>query len=104
MISPQTGPKSRSVAAFRTSSLHLRPPLWLRRTMAAAKDQGQPSPTPTTTRANFELERFTWGAPDRLELCGTFAGLRDIPVDAPVLVVSGPETMHRLPVVPGTLS
>jgi hypothetical protein len=104
MISPQTGLKRRSVASFRTSSLHLRPPLWLRRTMAAAKDQGQPSPTPTTTRPTFELERFTWGAPDRLELCGTFAGLRDIPVDAPVLVVSGPETGHRLPVVPGTLS
>jgi hypothetical protein len=72
--------------------------------MAAPEDRGQPSGTSTTTRAKFQLERFAWGAPDRLELCGTFAGLRDTPVDPPVLVVSGPEAMHRLPVVPDTLS
>jgi hypothetical protein len=72
--------------------------------MAAAKDQGQSSAPPTTTRATFQLERFAWGAPDRLELSGTFAGLRDAPVDAPVLVVSGPELTHRLPVLPDTLS
>jgi hypothetical protein len=56
------------------------------------------------TRATFQLEQFAWGAPDRLELSGTFVGLRDAPVDAPVLVVSGPDQMHRLPVLADTRS
>lgn len=72
--------------------------------MVAGKDQGQPSGPPATARAMFQLERFGWGAPDRLELSGTFVGLRDTPADAPVLVVSGPEVTHRLPVVRDTLS
>jgi hypothetical protein len=72
--------------------------------MVAGKDQGQRSGPLTTTRAIFQLERFAWGAPDRLALSGTFVGLRDTPVDAPVLVVSGPERTHRLPVLSDTLS
>src|SRR4051794_631255 len=47
----------------------------------------------------FALERFGWEAPDRLELCGTFAGLRDVPREPPVLIVSGAERSHRLPAV-----
>ena len=54
--------------------------------------------------AIFELERFAWGAPDRLELSGRFIGLPDAPSDTPVLVLTGEEGVHRLPVDPDSLS
>jgi hypothetical protein len=54
--------------------------------------------------ATFELERFVWGAPDRLEVCGTFAGVGDAPAGSPVLVVRGNGDMHRLPAVPDSVS
>jgi hypothetical protein len=54
--------------------------------------------------ATFELERFVWGAPDRLELSGTFAGVGDAPAGAPVLVVRGNDDTHRLPAVPESVS
>ena len=47
----------------------------------------------------FELARFAWGAPDRLELSGKFIGLPDVPADDPMLVISGVDGVHRLPVV-----
>ena len=52
----------------------------------------------------FELARFAWGAPDRLELAGRFVGLADLPADAPTLVISGANGVHRLPVVPDSVS
>jgi chromosome segregation ATPase len=52
----------------------------------------------------FELARFAWGGPDRLELAGRFVGLSDLPADAPTLVISGANGVHRLPVVPASLS
>ena len=52
----------------------------------------------------FELARFAWGAPDRLELAGRFVGLSDLPADAPTLVISGANGVHRLPVVPDSVS
>jgi len=55
-------------------------------------------------RPSFELSRFTWGAPDRLELAGRFVGLADLPAAAPSLVISGTDGEHRLPVVPDSLS
>jgi polyhydroxyalkanoate synthesis regulator phasin len=55
-------------------------------------------------RPMFELAHFAWGAPDRLELAGTFVGLSDFPAEAPTLVISGTNGMHRLPVVPDSLS
>ena len=61
-----------------------------RRTVAVA----EPSSADTRT---FELERFAWGAPDRLELAGTFTGLDGPPADSPVLVLTGPNRTHRLP-------
>src|SRR5918999_6017899 len=54
--------------------------------------------------ATFELERFVWGAPDRLELSGTFAGVGDAPAGSPVLVVRGNGDTHRLPAVPESVS
>jgi hypothetical protein len=46
----------------------------------------------------FELKRFAWATPDRLELLGTFGGLQEAPVDAsPVLVVRAGQSVHRLP-------
>lgn len=62
--------------------------------IVVAEDQGRPA------RATFELERFAWGAPDRLEVSGTFVGLRDAPPDRPMLVVYGRERTQRLRAVP----
>jgi hypothetical protein len=52
----------------------------------------------------FELARFAWGAPDRLELSGRFTGLPDLPADDPTLVIDGVDGVHRLPVVPDSLA
>jgi chromosome segregation ATPase len=46
----------------------------------------------------FELERFEWAAPDRLQVAGTFAGLGEADVKPPTLVLRGPEHTHRLAV------
>jgi hypothetical protein len=54
--------------------------------------------------AVFELERFTWGAPDRLDVAGRFGGLRAAPREAPVLVVRAGDRTHRLPALPEKLS
>jgi hypothetical protein len=54
--------------------------------------------------ATFELERFVWGAPDRLEISGTFSGVADPPADSPVLVVRGNGDTHRLPAVLDSVS
>jgi hypothetical protein len=43
----------------------------------------------------FDLERFEWNAPDRLEVSGQFHGLQE-PPDEPVLIVNGGGTAHRL--------
>lgn len=49
----------------------------------------------------FDLERFEWAAPDRLQLAGTFAGLGDGAAAPPTLVLHGSERSHRLPAVEG---
>jgi hypothetical protein len=48
---------------------------------------------------SFELERFGWATPDRLEIDGRFIGLGDPPAAEPVLVLRGAERTHRLPAV-----
>jgi hypothetical protein len=57
-----------------------------------------------TQSPTFELARFTWGAPDRLELSGRFRGLPEGPTGLPELLISGAEGEHRLPVLPNSLS
>jgi hypothetical protein len=52
----------------------------------------------------FELARFVWEAPDRLEVSGRFIGLPYVPADDPVLVVDGVDGTHRLPVVSDSFS
>ena len=47
----------------------------------------------------FELERFVWAAPDRLEVAGVFVGVGDAPLDAPILVVHEGDDTHPLSVV-----
>ena len=47
----------------------------------------------------FELKRFVWATPDRLEIDGRFVGLGDGPTGDAVLVLRGPERTHRLPAV-----
>ena len=44
----------------------------------------------------LELERFAWGAPDRLEVAGTFTGLEEPDAAPPILVLSGAGRTHRL--------
>jgi hypothetical protein len=56
---------------------------------------------PVEAGPTFELDRFTWAAPDRLELSGRFSGIGDAPADA-VLVVRGLDWVRRLPAVPET--
>ena len=52
-----------------------------------------------TETPTFELKRFAWGAPDRLEVAGTFGGLPETRPDSAVLVVHAGETVHELPAV-----
>lgn len=72
--------------------------------MVAGEDQDGPTRAAATPRATFELERFAWAGPDRLQVSGRFTGLRDVPPDVPVLVVCGPERMHRLEALSDSLS
>src|SRR4051794_37559757 len=51
-------------------------------------------------RERFELERFSWIAPDRLQLCGRFTGLRRAPMVPRELVVQGDGGEQRLPAAP----
>jgi HAMP domain-containing protein len=69
--------------------------------MSGASNGSQATGTPVEPGATFELDRFTWAAPDRLELSGRFTGIGDAPGDA-VLVVRGPDRVQRLPAVAGT--
>jgi methyl-accepting chemotaxis protein len=72
--------------------------------MVAGEDQHGPTRAAATPRATFELERFAWAGPDRLQVSGRFTGLGGVPTDVPVLVVSGPERTHRLAALPDSLS
>ena len=47
----------------------------------------------------FELERFVWATPDRLEIDGRFVGLDAAPPADPVLVLHGDDRTHRLAAV-----
>ena len=63
-----------------------------------------PAVVTLTMAPTFELRRFAWGTPDRLEVSGTFGGLPDLAADdTPVLVVKAGEIVHRLPAVPESL-
>jgi hypothetical protein len=63
-----------------------------------------PSEARQTESAIFELERFSWGAPDLLQLLGRFVGLGEAPTEAPVLVIRGAKRPHRLPVAADNVS
>ena len=66
---------------------------------------GDQTPAPRTAAPTFELKRFAWATPDRLELSGMFGGMQDAPADAPpVLVVRAGDRVHRLPAVPDSVS
>jgi hypothetical protein len=53
------------------------------------------------TGPTFVIERFGWGAPDRLEVAGIFTGLAIEPRGAAILTVEGEDGAHRLPAVDG---
>jgi hypothetical protein len=50
----------------------------------------------------FDLERFEWNAPDRLEVSGQFHGFQEPPGE-PVLIVNSDSTPHRLEAAPDTV-
>src|SRR3954447_16262350 len=68
--------------------------------MAAADDTRRRSATQPGAAPTFSLERFSWGAPDRLEVTGVFSGVADEASGDPVLAVHGPDGTHRLPAIP----
>jgi len=55
-------------------------------------------------RPSFELKRFAWAAPDRLDLSGVFSGVADEPAGEPSLVVRGSGGEHRLPAIADSIS
>jgi hypothetical protein len=69
--------------------------------------RNHPTQEPATApgeAVTFALERFSWGAPDRLELAGTFDGLDAAPSGAAVLVLAGVTGTYRLTASPGDVS
>jgi hypothetical protein len=71
--------------------------------VVAGEDQGG-NTRAAAPQATFELERFAWGGPDRLQVSGRFNGLGHVPPGAPVLVIRGPERTHRLEALPDSVS
>ena len=67
--------------------------------MTAGSDSRPASSDPLDGRPMFALDRFEWGAPDRLEVAGSFFGLEGRPAAEPVLMVHGPDGPHRLPAI-----
>jgi hypothetical protein len=72
--------------------------------MTPPKDVPQDPATAPAEAVTFALERFSWGAPDRLELAGTFDGLASAPTGAAVLVLAGETGTYRLTAAPGDVS
>ena len=59
----------------------------------------KPSSSNGTGGPTFVVERFGWGAPDRLEVAGTFSGLAAGTPGGAVLTVIGEDGAHRLPAI-----
>lgn len=72
--------------------------------MTPSKHRTQDPPTDPAQAVSFALERFAWGAPDRLELAGTFNGLEAAPAGEAVLVLAGSTGTYRLTAAPGDVS
>jgi hypothetical protein len=72
--------------------------------MAAQSGSAERDGATPAQRATFDLERFTLGAPDRVELSGTFSGLGEATGGQPVLVVRADDREVRLPAVAETVS
>lgn len=72
--------------------------------MTPSNHPTQDPPTAAADAVSFALERFAWGAPDRLELAGTFDGLDATPAGEAVLVLAGATGTYRLTAAPGDVS
>ena len=66
--------------------------------MPAGGDPRRPPPD-VAQSPTFTVEHFGWGAPDRLEVTGTFSGLEASPPAEAVLTVFGEDGAHRLPAI-----
>lgn len=67
--------------------------------MPRGGNSSRPGADATDALPAFVVERFDWGAPDRLELAGTFADVDAEAISEPVLAVHGGDGVHRLPAV-----
>ena len=65
--------------------------------MDAGESASRSAGTAPRDRPSFELERFAWASPDRLEVVGKFSGLSGAPPGPAVLVLQGGDQTHRLP-------
>ena len=65
--------------------------------MDAGDSASRSAGTAPRDRPSFELERFAWASPDRLEVIGKFSGLSGAPPGPAVLVLQGGDQTHRLP-------
>ena len=50
---------------------------------------------------SFELERFSWTEPDRLEVIGRWTGLEGRRLGRPVLTLTLDDERHRVTALPG---
>jgi hypothetical protein len=73
-----------------------------RKHSAALLAHAAPSPERDGAGPAVHVERFAWGAPDRLEVSGWFTGLDDATTAPAILVVRGADGSHRLPAVSGS--
>src|SRR5436305_13592894 len=63
---------------------------------ASAMTAGSSPPAPTAGAAVFDVERFGWTAPDRLEVAGRWSGVRGLRFMRPTLDVPGDGARRRL--------
>jgi hypothetical protein len=64
-------------------------------TLLAGMAGGSAQLSPPTGTAAFDVERFAWTSPDRLEVCGRWYGVRGLRFVRPTLEVAGPEGTRR---------
>src|SRR2546423_12439857 len=57
---------------------------------------GSMPPAPTAGTAAFDVERFEWTAPDRLEVAGRWSGVRGMRFVRPTLALRGEGERRRL--------
>src|SRR4051794_24166799 len=63
---------------------------------ASAMTGGTIAPTARSATTSFDLERFEWTAPDRIEVAGRWFGMRGLRFMRPTLDLRAGDERHRL--------